>query len=164
MLCLTESSPSVSAAYNFTRSGAGDYSIEPSDLFTYVGADGTPRNLYATVEDVAGVKLSGNLAVSRAHDKRASYASCSLSQQAQLMTAADNAQTYANGAFTYLKGISLGTPRYLTWFGSYVQHRKDIVQYNFGKIRSNKFSSFTYSCTCPDSSSYAYVRAYFFSL
>jgi len=44
-----------------TRTGAGEYIVEPSSLFTYVDANGTPA-----------FKLSGNLAVSRIHEKRAS--------------------------------------------------------------------------------------------
>ena len=154
----------MSAAYNFTQSGTGDYSIEPSNLFTYVDADGTPKSLYATVEDVAEVKLSGNLATPRVHNKRASFVSCSSTSQSQLSTAAANAQAYATDAFEYIKGIASGTPRYTTWFGTYTQHRKDIVQDHFGKIRDNQFSGFTYSCTCPDPSIFSYVRAYTFQL
>jgi len=60
---LTEESLSVSAAYGFTRSGAGHYSIKPSNVFVYVGDDRTPKGLYAIVEVVIEVKLSGNLAV-----------------------------------------------------------------------------------------------------
>jgi len=48
-------------------------------------------SLRATVEDVAEVKLSGNLAVSRAHDDRASYNSCSAGQQEQLVIVTTNA-------------------------------------------------------------------------
>ena len=150
------------AAYNFTRSGAGDYTIEPSNLFTYV--DGTPKNLYATIKDIVEVKLSGNLAVSRLLHKRTTFTNCSPISQSQLNIAASNAQKYAINAYSYIKGV-LGpssTPRYTTWFGTYTQHRKDIVQYHFGMIRSNKFSSFTYYCTCPDSSIYSYVCVYIF--
>jgi len=96
---LTKQPSSVSATYNFTRSGAGHYSIEPSNLLTYVDADGTPKDIRATVEDVAKVKLSGNLAVSRAHDKRISYASCSYVEQVLAMTAAGNAGSYARGSY-----------------------------------------------------------------
>lgn len=128
-----------------------------------MGADSTLKNLYATVEDIAEVKLSGSLAAPRAHNKRASFNGCSGNQQAQLITAAANAQAYASGSFTYLKGMSSGTPRYTTWFGTYVQHRKDIVQNHFGLIRSHQFSSFTYYCTCTNPDTYAYVGAYFSS-
>ena len=44
-------SPLVSAAYDFTRSGAGEYYIEPSDVFIYVDADGTPQQFHAIVRD-----------------------------------------------------------------------------------------------------------------
>ena len=152
----------MSSTYNFTRSGPGSYSIEPSSLFTYVDASGTPKNLYATVKDIARVKLSGNLAVSQLHHKRASFTNCPSTSQSQLDIAASNAQKLATNAYSYIRGVvgPSGTPRYRTWFGTYLPHRKDIVQYHFGKIRNNQFSSFTYSCTCPDSSSYGFVCEY----
>lgn len=161
---LTGSLPPVSTAYNFTRSGAGDYTIEPSNLFTYVDADSILKDLYATVEGVAEVTLSGNLAVPRSRDKRASFTGCSPENQSDLDIAASNAQKYATVAFEYLKPIwgLTGPPRYTTWFGTYTPHRKDIAQYHFGKIRNNQFSSFTYHCTCTDPSIFSYVRAYIF--
>ena len=151
---------SVSAAYNFTKSGSGDYSIEPSSQFTYADADGTIKDLYAIVGDVAKVKLSGNLAVSRVHDKRATFVSCSAPRQTQLNTAAASAQTYANAAYTYIRGISSGTNRYKTWFGTYTASRKNTVQNHFQLISSRQFSSFTYDCSCTSPGIYAYVCAY----
>jgi len=126
----------VSAAYNFTQSGLGDYSIKPLNLFTYVEAGGTLKELYATVEDVVGVNLSGNLAVSRAHDKRSTYAGCSSSRQSQLSTDAANAQAYAGNTYSYVSGISSGTTRYTTWFGAYTAPRKSTVQNHFQLISS----------------------------
>jgi len=151
---------SVPGAYNFTKSGSGDYSIEPSNLFTYVDADGTPKDLYATVEDAIEVKLSGNLAVSRPHDKRASFVSCSATRQSQINAAASSAQGLANNAHSYLQSISSGTRRYTTWFGAYTASRKSTVQSHFRLINSRQFSGFTYDCTCTDSGIYAYVCTY----
>ena len=70
-MCLTGRSP-VFPAYDFTHFGVGNYSIEPSNFFAYVGGDGTPKDLYATVEGVAKIRLFGDLAVSwHFHDIRA---------------------------------------------------------------------------------------------
>ena len=150
-------SRSVSAAYNFTRSGVGSYSIEPSNLFTYVDGEGLPKNLYATVEDITEVKLSGNLAVSRAYKKRATFASCSWVEQTLTQTAVNNAQNYANSAYSYIQGISGGTPRYETWFGPYTDSRKSTVQDHFRLISSHSFSGFTYDCSCTTADTYAYT-------
>jgi peptidyl-Lys metalloendopeptidase len=147
----------LSAAYNFTQSGSGDYTVEPSNLFTYVDADGTPKELYATVDDVAQFKLSGNLAVSHDHDKRATFVSCSAARRTLINTAAASAQTYTNNAYSYLVGLSSGRPRYRTWFGTYTASRKSTVQTHFRLIRSHPFSTFTYDCSCTDPNTYAYV-------
>ena len=157
-----EQSPSVSSAYNFTLSGPGQYSIEPSNLFTYVDADGTLKDLHATVVDVAEVNLSGTLAVSRVHDQRTGFIGCSANRQSQIHAAARSAQAYSRNSYRYLAGISRGTRRYTTWFGAYVTARKNTVQNNFRLINSRQFSSFTYDCTCNDRDLYAYVCAYIF--
>ena len=93
----------MSAAYDFTQPGAGDYSIELFNLFTYVDAGGPPKNLHATVEDVAGVRLSHSLVPSRVYNKRADYHGCTVDHMLVLAAAAVGAQGYADEAYTYLK-------------------------------------------------------------
>ena len=155
--------PSVSYAYNFTLSGPGQYSIEPSNLFTYVDVDGTLKDFHAIVGDVAEVNLSGALVVPRVHEQRITkFVNCSSAEQTKLKAAAASAQTYAKNAHSYISGISSPTPRYLTWFGAYVRSRKNFVQNHFLLISSRNFSSFTYDCTCVAIDTYAYVCAYIF--
>jgi len=154
--------PSVSTAYDFTQSGDGDYTIEPSRLFTYVDVDGTPKKFYATVEGTAKVKLSGDLIASRAHDKRAGFNGCSADQQLDLKVAAIDAQFYASAAYFYLTVTSGGTERYTTWFGANDDGPKSTVQEHFGLIKSSNFLDFTYDCTCTDVGVFAYVCAYIF--
>ena len=151
----------VSTAYNFTGSGAGAYSIQPSTLFTFVGADGTLNDLDATVEHVE-VDLSGTLAVSRTFDKRATFNGCSATQQSQINSATSGAQKYAASALAYISGVSSATTRYTSWFGVYDAGRKATVQSHYTSISSHQYSSFTYDCTCTDSNTYAYVCAYIF--
>jgi len=133
---LMEYSLSVSAAYDLTSSGPGYYSVKPLNLFIYIDADGTLKDLYATIEDVTEVKISGNLVVSRVHDKRATFVSCSSSRRSQINTAVSNAQMSASGAYSYLQSTSSGTSRYTTWFGTYTASRKSIVQNHFRLISS----------------------------
>ena len=117
-------------------------------------------NLYATVQDSAQVKLSGNLAVSRVHVKRVTYASCAWIDMVLLQNAIDSAQTYVDRACSYIKGLSGTTPRYKAWFGTYTDSRKSTIQDHFRSISSHQFSSFTYDCACTDSDKLAYACAY----
>lgn len=156
--------PLVPAAYNFTQSGTGDYSIEPSNLFTYVDADGAPRELYAAVEGIAKVKLSGNLPLSQhIHNRRTGYTGCSAIQQAVINATAYAAQKIAAEAYAYIKNVSGPTPRYTTWFGAYDPARKARVQSVLKRISKNtQFPKLTYHCDCDKDAAGAYVRTYIF--
>ena len=156
----------MSAAYDFTRSGAGGYSIKPSNLFTYVDTGGTLKNLYAAIEYVAEVKLSGNLAVSRrVHDKRdIKFDNCSSGEESVIRDAAFYADIYAIDAYEHLKYISRATPRYRYWFGPDSDARRSLVESHFERISYNKFESFHYICDnsiCPPKHG-AYARACIF--
>lgn len=74
-------------------------------------SDGTPKNFFAIVEDVAGVKLS----VTRVQDKQASFVNSSSTKQSQLNAGAASSRTYAGNAYSYLADISSGTFRYTRW-------------------------------------------------
>jgi peptidyl-Lys metalloendopeptidase len=149
-----EQPPSVSAAYDFTRSGAGMYSIEPSSLFTYVDGNGITRDFNATVEDVAEVELFGNLAVSRAHDKRI-FLNCDQFQAYSIRKAIEHARGLVVKAHNYLRGINantLDTRRYNTWFGKYTLYRATAVQTTFQQMLE-MFDRLTYECGCCDETS-----------
>ena len=55
--------------------------LEPFRLRRY---GGTPEALYATIEDVAGVELSDDLVVSRAHCKRAAFVRYASTRRSQI--------------------------------------------------------------------------------
>lgn len=65
----------VSTAYDFTRSGAGSYSIAAAaNRFYYVDGTGTPAELFATLSDAHVTDVSGKLAVARpTKAKRVTY-------------------------------------------------------------------------------------------
>ena len=151
----------VSTAYNFARSGAGNYSIEPSNLFTYVDVGGTLKDLYATVGDIAEVRLSGNLAVSRALDKRGTMINCTLYQQLDIYLAALKAQIYARNAYCFLDSIDEKNPppRYTRWFGQYTFLRKLRVQETFKRMIDYHFATWTYNCDCDIDDYEAHVSA-----
>jgi len=154
----------VSAAYNFTISGAGNYSIEPSSLFTYVDPDGTLKVLHATVEDIAEVRLSGNLIVSRAFDRRA-LRDCTFSQRVAIVAAYAEAVIRIHNAIDFLTAMSLinPPPRWTTWFGPLNGCKRDHVR-NVFQLMLIRGIGFDYNCNqCigyPQATSY--VRAYIF--
>ena len=136
-------SPLVSAAYDFTRSGAGEYYIEPSDVFIYVDADGTPQQFHAIVRDAVKVRLSGNLSVSREHREWARSVGRSSTRQSQTNTGSSGAQPSAGKANSYPQNTPGGTRRYSTWFGARTTSRRSIAQEHSWLIGSCGFSSFT---------------------
>jgi peptidyl-Lys metalloendopeptidase len=150
----------LSAAYNLTSTGEGVYTIEPSNLFTYIDNSDNLVKIYAK-NDASEVSVSGSLSVSRIK-RRATFATfnnCTSSEQTQVNTAATNGNTYAANAYTYVSGISSGTTRYTTWFGAYTSSRYSTVVSHYQAISSHSFSDYSYDCTCAghDSSTFAYV-------
>ncbi len=143
-------------------SGPGQYSIEPSNLFTYVDVDGTTKDIYATVEDAAEVNLSGSLAASVVHDQMIGFVGCTAPRQALIRTAATNAQALSRNGYSYLAGVTTGRARYTTWFGAFLNSRKNVVREHFRLISSRNFSGFTYDCSCTKAGVFAYVCAYMF--
>lgn len=94
---------SVSEAYNFTLTSEGAYTIEARNLFYVVDAYNKASTLYANTAGAHITKLFGKLAVARpAVSRRMKYTSCTPSQQLQLVTAASQAQTYANTSSSYV--------------------------------------------------------------
>ena len=131
----------------------------------HIDADGTPKSLYAAVGNVAEVKLSGNLAVSHDHRKRASYPGCADSDLLVLVATITKAQGYANEAYSYVRDIWETTPRFYTWFGDFTYDCKRIIQDRFWWISQHRFTDFIYNCHCPHSGSptwAAYICAYIF--
>lgn len=150
----------LSEAYNLTATGVDTYEIEPANLFQIVESSGEISSLRAKVTKTHHARVGGRLAKVKPTttlERRASYVSCSAARQTALVSAASAAQSYATNARSYLSGISSGTSRYTTWFGTYTSARKSTVQSHFNAISGNTFSSFTYDCTCTDSGTYAYV-------
>lgn len=151
----------LSAAYNFTK--VGDYDIEASTTFYYQDASGSPVSLQASFASAHSAKLSGSLISStiakRSYNlaKRASFNSCSSTRQSQINTALTTTKTYVANAISYLNGVSSGTTRYTTWFGTYSSSRKSTVLGHYQKIQSSDPSTYTYDCTCTETDTYAYV-------
>lgn len=85
-----------------------------------------------------------------------SFTGCTTSRQSSLVTARNNASTYAANSFNYLNAGTAGA-RYTTWFGTYNSSRYSTVRSHFSNIRSAMdTASVRFNCTCTDSA-YAYV-------
>ena len=144
---------SVSAAHDFSRAGTGNYSVDPSNLFAYIDSDGTPKDMYATVEGIAKVKLSGDLAISRdVHDKREIiYSGCSDKEKETIHEAAVIADYHINKALYYLDHKSTKT-LYEAWFGASSRKHKDRVRKTYEEMRTKaNLLQLTYQCgICTD--------------
>lgn len=85
-----------------------------------------------------------------------SFTGCSTSRQSSLITARNNASTYATNSFNYLNAGTRGA-RYTTWFGTYSSSRYSTVRSHFSSIRNAiDTASVRFNCGCTDSA-YAYV-------
>ncbi|KAF8317606.1 zincin [Clavulina sp. PMI_390] len=160
----------LGGVYNFTAAGPSTYEIVPTTdatLFSFVDANGAISSIRADVADAHTATLAGSTVPSFYHGevakaaglaKRAhSFNGCSSSEQSALNTAATNAQTYADGAYNYLTGISASTTRYATWFGTYTSTRKSLVQTHYSNIRNGQLATDSFDCTCTEADTYAYV-------
>ena len=86
-----------------------------------------------------------------------SYNACTVDQQSLLVSARNQAKTYASESSNYLNTHNSGTQRYTEWFGVYTSSRYNTVKNNFGAI-SNAMTNagIIFDCKCKQPY-YAYV-------
>ncbi|KAG8754423.1 hypothetical protein FRC11_006670 [Ceratobasidium sp. 423] len=123
----------LDGAYNFTRTGAGEYKIEALETFGYVDTSGKLVTLKAAAESSA-FEPTENLV--------------------------PNGVNLA-GPISYDEISSIGTElqaRYTSWFGEYDSTRFDTVKEHFGKIQG-KSPQTAYDCSCNMPHIFAYVYA-----
>ncbi|HXQ38773.1 MAG TPA: M35 family metallo-endopeptidase, partial [Anaerolineales bacterium] len=85
-----------------------------------------------------------------------SFNACTETQKSQLVSARDQAKTYASDAENYLLANNQG-PRYVTWFGVFSSSRYNTVKSNFTKISDAMDNAgITFDCKCKQNY-YAYV-------
>ena len=152
----------LSDYYSFTESGEYEIAYDTASVDMYA-SDGNAK--------VSGHMKSGNLLLSvggRANPARmvqpidavsgsSSFASCSGSQQTALLTARNDASTYANEALAYFTSNKAGA-RYEKWFGVVETSRWNLVKSHYTAIANfADTASLTFDCSCTDSGVYAYV-------
>ncbi|KAH7335148.1 hypothetical protein B0J17DRAFT_695808 [Rhizoctonia solani] len=163
---------SLAGVYNFTSVGEGAYKFAVKSIFSYVDASGEVKTIEAS-SNSNQFKLADKLATpspnvktraARGVSKRAvSYSRCTPPQQALISAAATASNTYVANANTYLNGISSGTTRHTTWFGSYTASRLSTVRSHFTAIGTDATSTTYDRTTCQNTpgidydTTYAYV-------
>jgi peptidyl-Lys metalloendopeptidase len=85
------------------------------------------------------------------------FKSCTTTQQATLLNARNQAETYASGADAYLYAHSSSTSRYVTWFGTFLTARYNTVSNHFVALHDAwDNATVTFDCGCKQNY-YAYV-------
>lgn len=83
---------------------------------------------------------------------------CTASQITQLQSAVTAATNYSTSSAAYLSGISSGTPRYTTWFGTYSAANRATALDHFQKAASAfQTQALTLDCSCKKKGTFAYV-------
>lgn len=91
------------------------------------------------------------------------FASCSVSQQAELQSALLAAETIARNASVALGSLGVGqrsdSPRYAQWFGTYSETRFNIVNAGFSNIRSVlENNRIDFICGCLRDGTFAFIN------
>ena len=138
----------VPTAYSFTQFGAGDASIEPPNLFTYIGVDDIPKDLHATVEGVSKVKLSGGRVVPRHlpfSSNEPKFSRCWPKDKQEVQNAIREAQRLVDRAIAEIEGSD--HTNFVTWFGGYSDYMANRVKENLiGFKACLNFAGYTIKC------------------
>jgi peptidyl-Lys metalloendopeptidase len=153
----------LAGVYNFSSAGAGSYHFTAPTTFDYVTESGTLGTIQASSSSHSA-SIGGPLSSTRhigppavALSKRATFNGCTSSRQTSIISGYNQANSYIQSTASYANGLSSGTTRYTTWFGTYTATRANLVKSHFNNMNNGQVTSDTYDCTCTDSGTYAYV-------
>lgn len=143
----------ISAAYKFTVNG--EYTVNVANTFTYQDDNSeAPVSINADVSGSYSVKVQGNLVSSIVSKrtmslaKRTTYDSCNGYRTSLIDEAITNAMKYLSNVVAYLNPLTKGQSRYVLWWGTYTDDRKNSVLGIYTKIISSDPRSYTYYCAC----------------
>ncbi|KAF4622061.1 hypothetical protein D9613_009107 [Agrocybe pediades] len=89
----------------------------------------------------------------------ASFRRCSSRQRRLIRKAAVSAQRYVRSAYNYARSRhGSRNRRYKLWFGRWSPRRYVKVLRAFKRMNQNRYSGYTYDCSCRRSGTYAYVH------
>ncbi len=149
--------------YDLSQTGQYDvfYAVASFNLFDEKG------NAFKFRDSLTSEKISINVEGRAAKGKPTppptpppggtAFNSCTADRQSLLISARNQAKTYASDASNYLISHNSGTPRYLEWFGAFTTTRYNTVTNHFASI-SNAMTNagITFDCGCKQNY-YAYV-------
>ncbi|KAF4622087.1 hypothetical protein D9613_009118 [Agrocybe pediades] len=162
----------LSSAYNFANSGEGKYSIQAQNMFFVVDssdsnkvdavyATSSPLHIYISLDNAYTAELPRqNVTTSKEAgtlQPAAVFVGCTAVRRTAIESAYMAAQAYATGSYNAARNSHGTTPRFITWFGVFDTTRYNTVVRIFTAINGNRFSMFTYDCTCTDADTYAWV-------
>ncbi|CAE6413139.1 unnamed protein product [Rhizoctonia solani] len=158
----------LAGAYNFTRAGPGEFKIDAYNHFHHVDASGKLVPIEATTQPAKFLLSGGLVSVRKTHRnslhpvKRQGIMTvgCSDAQASMILSAASEAEKYASAAAEYMKGLTMGSPRYTSWFGVWDTQSAATVASHYTNIMG-KASIASYDCApinC-EPNDYAYVYA-----
>ena len=139
--------PPASVVNDSTQSGAGGYTIEPSNLSIHVDTGDIPKDIYRNVEDIANIKLSRGLAASNS-GKEFGFRGCNEDQMYDILDAIDASRKYIATVEAHLAQRG-GGPYYKTWFGQNGLDRLTRVRENIANLKKYTLVGYTADChTC----------------
>ncbi|KDQ08334.1 hypothetical protein BOTBODRAFT_38025 [Botryobasidium botryosum FD-172 SS1] len=155
----------LAKAYDFSRAGRGNYTIDAFDnLFTHVDASGNLVSIRATTNPTRLVITLSEKHYAGSHTspshrltRRAQFLNCTDEQQDRIMSALNPAQKYAEESVNYLDAQSSSTTRYESWFGKYSPSDKQTVLGHYKGIAGANMHGFKYDCSCNRMDAFAYV-------
>ncbi|CAE6499738.1 unnamed protein product [Rhizoctonia solani] len=159
---------SLAGAYNFTRAGPGEFKIDAYNLFHHVDESGNLTPIKATTQPAKFVLSGGLVSVRKTHRSKlrpvkrqgAMVLGCSDVQTSTIVGAIGQAEKYATAAAEYMKTLTMGSPRYTSWFGVWDAQRAATVASHFSSIIGDA-SVASYDCApamC-EPNDFAYVFA-----
>jgi peptidyl-Lys metalloendopeptidase len=87
------------------------------------------------------------------------YVGCSQSEQAAIESAIPVASQVAGSCVSYLGALTMGKPRYTTWFGTYSTNNWQILKTHFNNINIVlKYYYMSFDCSCTDPGVFAFVN------
>jgi len=132
-------SGTVDLATQYDLSQTGVYAVRLDTVVPDLFGTGSNKTTRIASNELV-LKIDGRASGAARPGPSPSYASitytggCTTTQQSTLVSAVNQATTYASGALSYLNGAPSATPRYVTWFGAFSTSGWNTADTHFASI------------------------------